>query len=225
MKSPLCNSLKEISGQPIRLAIMLIASVFILIFSLLAPPGVGLFDKVGMELAIIAVALFLSHFPMGIFLSAHVFVVSAAAGSILRFYDLFPGYDRVVHFMSGIILGYVGFYIAKWMLRHLDMEQSPVILTASGFLFSCAGAGFWEIIEFTTDCITHMGVQHGNTDTMGDIVAGFIGAACFAAVRLYQYRREMGAFLRSALHMHKKDSGEPKPVLHSHTDSTKRHEN
>ena len=188
------------SGQPARLFIFITASVLILVFSLLAPAGVGLFDKIGMELALIAAGLFLSRFPIGIFLSANLFILSAAAGSVLRFYDQFPGYDRVVHFMSGIILGYVGFYLGKWLFDKCHTPGNPVPLLAFSFLFSCAGAGFWEIIEFTTDCITHMGVQHGNTDTMGDIVAGFAGALCFAAVTLYQHRHAVSALFRLVFH-------------------------
>ncbi|HIR52589.1 MAG TPA: hypothetical protein IAB39_04205 [Candidatus Onthovicinus excrementipullorum] len=190
--------------QHVKLGIFLVASVLILLFSIFAPPGVSLFDKVGMELALIAIGVFLLRFPTGIFLSANLFVVAAAAGSVLRFYDLFPGYDRVVHFLSGIILGFVGFYTAKWLLGRLSIAQNPLLLTLFSFFFSCSCAGFWEIIEFTTDCVSQMGVQHGNTDTMGDIVAGFIGAACFGAVCLYKYRRNLADFIRDLLHLEPK---------------------
>lgn len=183
--------------QHVKLGIFLAASLLILVFSLCAPPGVKLFDKVGMELALIAVGVFLLRFPTGIFLSANLFVVAAATGSVLRLYDLFPGYDRIVHFMSGIILGFIGFYAARWLLERLNIAEHPLLLILFSFFFSCACAGFWEIIEFTVDCVSQMGVQHGNTDTMGDIVAGFLGASCFSAVKLHQYRRYVADFIRS----------------------------
>ena len=54
--------------QHVKLGIFLVASVLILLFSIFAPPGVSLFDKVGMELALIAIGVFLLRFPTGIFL-------------------------------------------------------------------------------------------------------------------------------------------------------------
>lgn len=189
----------KISGheQHVKLGIFLAASLLVLLFSIFAPPSVKLFDKIGMELALIAIGIFLLRFPIGIFLSANLFVVAAAAGSVLRFYDLFSGYDRVVHFMSGIILGFVGFYAVKWLLGRLNVTENPLLLTLTSFFFSCACAGFWEIIEFTVDCVSQMGVQHGNSDTMGDIVAGFLGAGCFCAVCLHKYRRPVLDFIRT----------------------------
>lgn len=183
--------------QHIKLGIFFTASLMILLFSIFAPADVGLFDKVGMELALIAIGVFLLRFPTGLFLSANLFVIAAAAGSVLRLYDLLPGYDRVVHFMSGIILGFVGFYAVKWLMERLGVMENPLLLTLISFFFSCACAGFWEIIEFTVDCIAQMGVQHGNTDTMGDIVAGFLGAGCFGVVHLYQYRRHVPDFINA----------------------------
>ncbi|MFR8010446.1 MAG: hypothetical protein ACLU8W_01600 [Clostridia bacterium] len=180
-----------------KLAIFLSASMMILVFSLLAPESVGLFDKIGMELALIAIGVFLIHFPTGIFLAVNLFVISAAAGSILRVYDLLPGYDRLVHFASGIVLCFVGYYLAQQLFKRLKADENPLILTTFSFLFSCTGAGLWEIVEFTVDCVTQMGVQHGNTDTMGDIVAGFAGALCFTAVALYKYRQPLREFLQS----------------------------
>ncbi|MFR8010450.1 MAG: DUF2238 domain-containing protein [Clostridia bacterium] len=208
--------------QHVKLGIFLTASLMVLLFSIFAPPGVKLFDKIGMELALIAIGIFLLRFPIGIFLSANLFVVAATAGSVLRFYDLFPGYDRVVHFMSGIILGFVGFYAARWLLGRLDIAENPLLLTLTSFFFSCACAGFWEIIEFTVDCVAQMGVQHGNTDTMGDIVAGFLGAACFGAVCLYKYRRHVFDFIRSLIPSKASDNTEKTETVASsvsqHTD-------
>lgn len=180
-----------------KLAIFLSASLLVLVFSIFAPERVGLFDKIGMELALIAIGVFLVHFPTGIFLAVNLFVISAAAGSILRVYDLLPGYDRIVHFISGIVLCFVGYYLAQQMFKLLKVPQNPLLLTTFSFLFSCMGAGLWEIVEFTVDCVAQMGVQHGNTDTMGDIVAGFIGAICFTAVALYKYRQPFVEFLKS----------------------------
>lgn len=171
-----------------RLGISLGASLVILIFSLCAPPNAELFDMIGMELAIIALGILLCRFPVGTYLMVNLFTLSAAAGSILKLYDKFPGYDRVVHFISGLILGYIGVYLADWLFKRLNVHREPTVIILFGVLFSFSCAGFWEIIEFLTDCVMHMEVQHGNTDTMGDIVAGYLGALCFQLHKAYENR-------------------------------------
>jgi uncharacterized membrane protein YjdF len=153
-------------------------------------PNSELFDQVGMALAIVALSLLLWRFPLGTYAMAQIFTLTAAAGSILKFYDRFPGYDRVVHFVSGVILGYIGYTIGYYVVRKLDLppERFVIILIAGLFAYSCAG--FWEIIEFATDCVMHMGVQHSNTDTMGDIVAGFFGGAVFQVIKFIEHYKE-----------------------------------
>lgn len=172
-----------------RLAVSLGALAVIILFSVFAPPQTELFDKVGMALAILALAIFLCRFPVGAYLMANLLTVCAAAGSILKFYDRFPGYDRVVHFISGLILGYIGVYLVRWLFGRLSLYPEPFVVILFAGLFSFACAGFWEIIEFLTDCVMHMGVQHGNTDTMGDIVAGYLGGVCFQLHKLFESRK------------------------------------
>lgn len=172
-----------------RLAVSLGALAVIILFSVFAPPQTELFDKVGMALAVLALAIFLCRFPVGAYLMANLLTVCAAAGSILKIYDRFPGYDRVVHFISGLILGYVGVYLVRWLFGRLSLYPEPFVVILFAGLFSFACAGFWEIIEFLTDCVMHMGVQHGNTDTMGDIVAGYLGGVCFQLHKLFESRK------------------------------------
>lgn len=172
-----------------RLAVSLGALAVIILFSVFAPPQTELFDKVGMALAILALAIFLCRFPVGAYLMANLLTVCAAAGSILKFYDRFPGYDRVVHFISGLILVYIGVYLVRWLFGRLSLYPEPFVVILFAGLFSFACAGFWEIIEFLTDCVMHMGVQHGNTDTMGDIVAGYLGGVCFQLHKLFESRK------------------------------------
>lgn len=172
-----------------RLAVFLGASLVILVFSVCAPPNAERFDMIGMELAVLALAIFLWRFPLGIYLSANLFTLLAAAGSILKLYDRFPGYDRVVHFISGLLLGYIGVYLINRIFARLHTESIPVLVVLFAGMFAFFGAGFWEIVEFLTDCVVHMDVQHGNTDTMGDIVAGYLGGVLYQVRLLYQYRK------------------------------------
>jgi hypothetical protein len=177
-----------------RLGVSVGSLLIILAMSVVLAPKIApnseLFDQVGMALAIVALSLLLWRFPLGTYAMAQIFTLTAAAGSILKFYDRFPGYDRVVHFVSGVILGYIGYTIGYYVVRKLDLPPERFVITLIAGLFAYSCAGFWEIIEFTTDCVMHMGVQHSNTDTMGDIVAGFFGGAAFQVIKFIEHYKE-----------------------------------
>lgn len=187
------NGLVEWKGVKVetlrRLGISLLTALVIFLFCIFAPPQTELFDKIGMELAVLVIALFLCRFPIGTYLMVNLFLIFPAAGSILKLYDRFPGYDRVVHYISGLLLGAIGIYLIEWIFKRLSLPHEPFVVILFGGFFSFAGAGFWEIIEFLTDCILHMGVQHGNTDTMGDIVAGYLGSVSFQLFKCFEYRK------------------------------------
>ncbi len=177
-----------------RLGVSVGSLLIVLAMSVVLAPKIApnseLFDQVGMALAIVALSLLLWRFPLGTYAMAQIFTLTAAAGSILKFYDRFPGYDRVVHFVSGVILGYIGYTIGYYVVRKLDLPPERFVITLIAGLFAYSCAGFWEIIEFTTDCVMHMGVQHSNTDTMGDIVAGFFGGAVFQVIKFIEHYKE-----------------------------------
>ncbi|MDO4846998.1 MAG: hypothetical protein Q3968_02575 [Clostridiaceae bacterium] len=177
-----------------RLGVSVGSLLIILAMSVVLAPKIApnseLFDQVGMALAIVALSLLMWRFPLGTYAMAQIFTLTAAAGSILKFYDRFPGYDRVVHFVSGVILGYIGYTIGYYVVRKLDLPPERFVITLIAGLFAYSCAGFWEIIEFTTDCVMHMGVQHSNTDTMGDIVAGFFGGAVFQVIKFIEHYKE-----------------------------------
>lgn len=158
------------------------AAVALVILFILMEPRAEVKDTAGMLAAVVAVsaALWLFRFPLGIYASAMIFVVLAAAGSILLLYEKMPGYDRVVHYISGVILANIGFVGGKRLFQERGIGQDPLLLIMFSVFFSGMCAGLWEIFEFSADVFLHLNVQHGNSDTMGDIVSGFLGAVTFA---------------------------------------------
>lgn len=164
------------------------AVLTVLIFSYFAPPEANMFDKLGMVMAVLALGLFLCRFPVIICLLSNLFVLCSAAGSILKVYDKFPGYDRIVHFVSGMLLAYLGMFMAKWLFTRLNIRIDTGVIILLGGVFSFACAGFWEITEFITYLVTAEEVQHGNIDTMGDIIAGFLGSVVFQCCEAYSNR-------------------------------------
>lgn len=155
-----------------------LALILMIVFRILEPAAETM-DVIGMILAVGAVSLVLFRFPMTIYLPALVFVVLAGAGSIYLMYDKLPGWDRFVHYFSGIVLGAVGYTGMGYLLKWRKLPQDRVLLLLAAFVFAGMCAGAWEIGEFSADQLFGMGVQHGNTDTMGDIICGFLGGATF----------------------------------------------
>lgn len=194
-----------------RLGISAGAIIVIALFCVFSPPEAEFFDKLGMFLAIVALSVFLWRFPLGAYAMPQIFTLTAAAGSILKLYDLFPGYDRVVHFISGVILGYLGYYIIDYLFKKLELPHERFIMILFAGLFSCFCAGGWEIIEFSTDTVfhaigsTHADVQHSNSDSMGDIVSGYLGAALFQLFKFFEHRKH---FSKEKIRNFFKHSGE-----------------
>lgn len=112
-------------------------------------------------------------------------------GSGYRYYDKFSWWDRIVHFISGIL--FFGFGVS---LAQTVPGIGIYAILIFGFILSLAMHEIWEVIEFIADSIGRTDHQHwqkrnpvinhqpkkalqppGLVDTMSDIIAGIIGAA------------------------------------------------
>ena len=124
----------------------------------------------GSYLAVAASAVVLSFLPLRFHLVAQIFVVFAASvGNCMNMYTHLGYYDLVIHYLSGIVLAAGGWELCK---------NRPFAL-----MFSWAGAGLWEIFEFSCDVLFRAGMQGAATDTMTDMIAGFLGGLCWVIGR------------------------------------------
>ena len=117
-----------------------------------------------------------------------IFVYCASpVGSVLNLYRSVGPYDKIVHCFSGILLAWLATVLLS---RLFDRAVSEVrntklyMLLQCGFafFFSSAGAGIWEIFEFTTDRLTGGEMQRGMVDTVTDIIAGNTGALTYCII-------------------------------------------
>lgn len=127
-----------------------------------------------------------------IFISALIFVFLASPmGSILDLYRSFYPYDKIVHFISGILLAVFGMVIVRSLIfksaamlnRNCSQEEIlaafavPMIFAAC--MFSSGAAGLWEIFELIADRLAGGAMQRGMVDTVTDMIAGNIGALTY----------------------------------------------
>ena len=117
------------------------------------------------------------------------FVVAAMyVGSILDFYLIIPFYDKILHLLSGLIIGLIGYILFLHMVNGTDKNNyrkyMPIVFS---IIFAIASAAVWEIWEFSTDKLFGFTSQNNSLDdTMWDIICGSL-MGIIANIPLYLY--------------------------------------
>ena len=101
---------------------------------------------------------------------------------MINLYKYLGFYDRLVHYLSGVILAEAGMILISRIFKKRGLKDDAAVKLIFAFFFSAACAGFWEIYEFTADSLLHIDMQGSNLNTMGDIVSGVLGALTYTAV-------------------------------------------
>jgi hypothetical protein len=101
-------------------------------------------------------------------------------GTVVDLYDISPGYDKIVHFFSGMMISMITIYILKYIYK--DNKQNMFIYILLILIFNVAAAGFWEIIEYTYDLVFNGNAQRGLTDTMQDMISALLGSILFISM-------------------------------------------
>ncbi|MGF6376673.1 putative membrane protein YjdF [Clostridiales Family XIII bacterium PM5-7] len=169
-------------------AILLVATTVAVIGSRVLeinPPTINIVGAYGSVLGIFFLGN-LCKLPYWFYCIALAFdFFATSVGSVLNVYRTWAPYDLIVHYMSGILLAALGMMLVEYLLtrcgvRDEQRAELDVIIILFALFFSAAGAGLWEIYEFTMDSITGGNMQGDNSNTMGDLVSGFAGAVTFA---------------------------------------------
>jgi len=113
-------------------------------------------------------------FPRWLHVAYAVFILAGPfVGGALNAYTALPGWDKAVHAYSGLLVGWGALFAvrASRIARVLRFPLLVVIILSAVM----ATAAAWEICEFTSDSLVGTHAQHGNTDTMTDIISATIG--------------------------------------------------
>lgn len=106
-----------------------------------------------------------------------------AWGEALGLYDSVAWFDNVVHFT----LPFFGAPTLYIVLARLDVVPDPkdethvrhyVGIAIVAFALGAALGGLWEIAEWGSDNMLGSSLQIDNDDTVGDLIADSLGAAC-----------------------------------------------
>ena len=156
------------------------------------------------------------HFSSALSLAIVLFIFAAEfLGEIKDFYYRIPWWDTMLHTMSGVILGLIGFMLVFALneSNRTTVHLSPIFICFFAFCFALACGAVWEIFEFGADRLLNMDMQKfrppagvttlyadgwqydaGLVDTMGDLICDALSAlgtclAGFVALSIRQKKK------------------------------------
>jgi uncharacterized membrane protein YjdF len=117
-------------------------------------------------------------------------------GWYLTFY---PYYDKIAHLTASITIALLGFLMVLILHRYGDMKCSRTMTIFYIIIFTLALGAIWEIIEYFLDFFLHTGLQHGNDDTMIDLITDLLGGIVVAFLGGYYLKRRDEAEIVDAM--------------------------
>jgi uncharacterized membrane protein YjdF len=134
-------------------------------------------------------------------------LAALVAGEWLGAYDKFWWWDDMLHAVSGVIIGFIGFLVVYFLNARYRMTISPLLVAVFAFTFAVTIGVLWEIIEFMSDALLHTDMQRWNLpadaqligrsyqgvglrDTMSDLIVSTIGALLTSTLGYFAYKYE-----------------------------------
>ena len=98
-------------------------------------------------------------------------------GELEGYYTKFWWWDLVLHTLTGLIVGLIGFIVLLVFYRRKKVNAAPSNISLFSFSLAAAIGGLWEIFEFSMDKFFGLNMQKsGLSDTMGDLIVNNTGA-------------------------------------------------
>ena len=161
------------------IALIISALTTVIAFKIGLNPSIGFLAGCVCAYVAAAFVCLLLKVPRYLYILTLVFVYMASPlGSIMNFYRTIGPYDKIVHFISGLLIAAFGYVLITKLLPVVD-KKAKLIACLFAFLFASASAGIWEIFEFTTDKLAGGGMQRGMVDTVTDMIAGNLGGLLY----------------------------------------------
>lgn len=134
---------------------------------------------------------------------------SLILGDVVDFYGKFPWWDDLLHGISGVMLGIVGYGIINIFnrIQGNSIKYSPVFVSIWVVCFALALGALWEIMEFITDGLFGLNSQQflegsgtfdstrplegheALRDTMMDLILDFLGSLLIAVVGYFDMKK------------------------------------
>ena len=129
------------------------------------------------------------------------FIIGAMyLGNVFDFYTIIPMYDKILHLLSGLIIGMIGYilflHVSNGSEDNSFKRYMPMLFS---IIFSIAAAAVWEIWEFSTDELFGFASQNNSlNDTMWDIICGtLMGIVANIPIYLYHIKSKKIKFIEN----------------------------
>jgi hypothetical protein len=120
-------------------------------------------------------------------------------------YYTFFWWDDLLHTLSGVIIGFIGFIVVYKINYKYSMDINPLLIALFSFTFAVTLGVMWEILEFFTDVLIGTANQKwdlpeteimigkpyqgsGLRDTMSDLIVDSIGAFITSIITYHMYK-------------------------------------
>ena len=131
----------------------------------------------------------------------YAFIIGAMyLGNVFDFYIIIPMYDKILHLLSGLIIGLIGYilflHVSNGAGEGSFKRYMPMLFS---IIFSIAAAAVWEIWEFSTDQLFGFASQNNSLhDTMWDIICGtLMGVVANIPIYLYYIKCKKIKFIEN----------------------------
>ena len=132
---------------------------------------------------------------------------SVFLGELNGYYTAFWWWDLVLHTLTGVVVGLVGFLVLLVLYRNKNIVAAPGSIALFSFSLAAAIGGLWEIFEFGMDQIFGLHMQKsGLMDTMGDIIVNNAGALFSSLVGYFYLKSGQKLFLEKIIRRLKKEN-------------------
>lgn len=123
--------------------------------------------------------------------------LSLFLGKMYNIYAVFPWWDSFLHFISGIIVGFVGILVFKILVSEkIYFTLPPLVKSLISFLFAVTSSALWEVWEFAGDKLFGFDSQLNSlTDTMTDICVCILGGVIISVIIYEFYKKEKFKFV------------------------------
>lgn len=119
------------------------------------------------------------NLPLEFELIILIFIFSTLyLGEVSGYYEIYWWWDIMLHTLSGIIIGMIGFLIVYILnsQKKIHLHLTPIFIAIITFSFAVSIGVIWEIFEYFMDIIFGLNMQRsGLVDTMGDLIVDSIG--------------------------------------------------
>ena len=117
-------------------------------------------------------------------------------GTMRSFYARFWWWDIMLHSLSGVIIGSIGFSLVYTLNQaSVAINLSNVFVAIFSFSFALSIGALWEIYEFFMDSLFGLNMQKsGLIDTMWDLIVDALGALVVSVLGYLYLKGEINLF-------------------------------